>query len=151
MLVSISRWHGVVLLCAHMNINVLKDITWNLFIIITIKVTWLIFNPLEITYQCSVTFVCLNLLMTLAPERANQNHFISLQLCLIYGLQLSKFLLAQDTQAGRQLLFKWILSPSSIGSFSFILFSVTRKKSPNVYKSCPKLISLENLKITKIT
>ena len=38
-LVSISRWHGVVLLCAHMNINVLKDITWNLFIIITIKVT----------------------------------------------------------------------------------------------------------------
>ena len=25
--------------------------------------------------------------------------------------------------------------------------SVTRKKSPNVYKSCPKIISLEKLKI----
>ena len=25
--------------------------------------------------------------------------------------------------------------------------SVTRKKSPNVYKSCPKMISLEKLKI----
>ena len=27
------------------------------------------------------------------------------------------------------------------------LASVTRKKSPNVYKSCPKVISLEKLKI----
>ena len=25
--------------------------------------------------------------------------------------------------------------------------SVTRKKSPNVYKSCPKMISIEKLKI----
>ena len=27
-------------------------------------------------------------------------------------------------------------------------FSVTSKKSPNVYKSCPKMISLEKLKIS---
>jgi len=26
-------------------------------------------------------------------------------------------------------------------------YSVTRKKSPNVYKSCPKMIALEKLKI----
>ena len=29
------------------------------------------------------------------------------------------------------------------------LYSVTSKKSPNVYKSCPKLISIEKLKILK--
>ena len=29
----------------------------------------------------------------------------------------------------------------------WLTISVTRKKSPNVYKSCPKIISLENLKI----
>ena len=29
----------------------------------------------------------------------------------------------------------------------FSLVSVTRKKSPNVYKSCPKMISLEKLMI----
>ena len=29
----------------------------------------------------------------------------------------------------------------------FIAFSVTRKKSPNVYKCCPKMISLEKGKI----
>ena len=28
-----------------------------------------------------------------------------------------------------------------------VLVSVTSKKSPNVYKSCPKMISLETLKI----
>ena len=28
-----------------------------------------------------------------------------------------------------------------------VLFSVTSKKSPNVYKSCPNMISLEKLKI----
>ena len=30
---------------------------------------------------------------------------------------------------------------------TWVLLSVTRKKSPNVYKSCPKMISLEKLKI----
>ena len=30
---------------------------------------------------------------------------------------------------------------------SYIANSVTRKKSPNVYKSCPKMISLEKFKI----
>ena len=29
----------------------------------------------------------------------------------------------------------------------YMLFSVTRKKLPNVYKYCPKMISLEKLKI----
>ena len=28
-----------------------------------------------------------------------------------------------------------------------VVHSVTRKKSPNVYRSCPKMISLEKLKI----
>ena len=31
--------------------------------------------------------------------------------------------------------------------FAFSKFSVTSKKLPNVYKSCSKMISLENLKI----
>ena len=30
---------------------------------------------------------------------------------------------------------------------SLLAISVTSKKSPNVYKSCPKMISLEKLKI----
>ena len=29
----------------------------------------------------------------------------------------------------------------------YLVSSVTRKKSPNVYKNCPKMISLEELKI----
>ena len=32
-----------------------------------------------------------------------------------------------------------------------LAFSVTRKKSPNVYKSCQKMISLEKLKILEPT
>ena len=31
--------------------------------------------------------------------------------------------------------------------FDYITCSVTSKKSPNVYKSCPKMIPLEKLKI----
>ena len=34
-----------------------------------------------------------------------------------------------------------------INNFWGVLISVTRKKSPNVYKSCQKMISLEKLKI----
>ena len=30
---------------------------------------------------------------------------------------------------------------------TWVGYSVTRKKLPNVYKSCPKMISLEKLKI----
>ena len=31
--------------------------------------------------------------------------------------------------------------------FTWLVVSVTRKKSPNVYKSCPKMILLEKFKI----
>ena len=38
--------------------------------------------------------------------------------------------------------------PSSLSFFTcFVRLSVTSKKSPNVYKSCPKMILLEKLKI----
>ena len=33
------------------------------------------------------------------------------------------------------------------GFFAYALFSVTRRKSPNVYKSCQKMISLEKWKV----
>ena len=48
----------------------------------------------------------------------------------------------------------WKINEKADGSPIFIfssnacyLNSVTSKKSPNVYKSCPKMISLEKLKI----
>ena len=41
---------------------------------------------------------------------------------------------------------KWKREREKKNKFKGLEFSVTRKKSPNVYKSCPKMISLEKLK-----
>ena len=38
-------------------------------------------------------------------------------------------------------------SEENIKLSEYLAVSVTSKKSPNVYKSCPKMISLEKLKI----
>ena len=69
--------------------------------------------------------------------------YLTRWLCVRLSLFLTQLTLLNLNRIKRQLLrnFSWAVTAEAAAAY--ILISVTRTKSPNVYKSCPKMISLE--------